>query len=212
MGYLQTMRCVKQMERFIRLKSKQQDSATDSCLPGVEDGVNKDSPTLDFGNLEQTRALVASLETCLRFSKCISSTMTTLVQLLASSSATDVENTILLLMRCRQFPIDGSEACLREMLPLVFSQDKSIHAAIEDAFIRIYLSRNPTETAANLLSIVIESSIGDLAALEFIVGSLVSKGDISTSTGLHGASGKHGLIKTVHLVGHGVAQLCQKSQ
>ncbi|XP_058083089.1 condensin-1 complex subunit CAP-D2-like [Magnolia sinica] len=135
---------------------------------------------LDFGNLEQTRALVASLETGLRFSKCISSTMPILVQLLASSSATDVENTILLLMRCRQFQIDGSEACL-QMLPLVFSQDKSIYAVVEDAFIRIYLRRNPIETAANILNLAIESSIGDLAALEFIVGSLVSKGDISTS-------------------------------
>ncbi|XP_058107000.1 condensin-1 complex subunit CAP-D2 [Magnolia sinica] len=164
------------------VKPEQQDSVTDSCLPSVEDGVNKDSSMLDFGNLEQTRALVASLETGLRFSKCISSTMPTLVQLLASSSATDVENTILLLMRCRQFQIDGSEACLRKMLPLVFSQDKSIYAAVEDAFITIYLTRNPTETAANLLNLAIESSIGDLAALEFIVGSLVSKGDISTST------------------------------
>ncbi|XP_058070986.1 condensin-1 complex subunit CAP-D2-like [Magnolia sinica] len=177
------MRCVKQLERFIRLKSEQQDSVTDSCLPGVEDGVNKDSSTLDFGNLEQTRALVASLETCLRFSKCISSIMPTLVQLLAPSSATEVKNTILLLlMRCRQFQIDDSETYLRKMLPLVFSQDKSIHATVKDAFITIYLTRNPTETAANLLSIAIESSIGNLAALEFIVGSLVSKGDISTST------------------------------
>ncbi|XP_058078883.1 condensin-1 complex subunit CAP-D2-like [Magnolia sinica] len=175
------MRRVKQMERFIRLKSEQQDSVTDSRLPSVEDGVNKDSSTLDFGNLEQTRDLVASLETCLRFSKCISSTMPTLVQLLSSSSATDVENTILLLMRCRQFQIDDSEASLRKMLPLVFSQDKSIHAAVEDAFITSYLMRNPTGTAANLSSIAMESSIGDLVALEFIVGSLVSKGDISTS-------------------------------
>ncbi|XP_058067450.1 condensin-1 complex subunit CAP-D2-like [Magnolia sinica] len=106
--------------------------------------------------------------------------MPTLVQLLASSSATNAENTILLLMRCRQFQIDGSEACL-QMLPLVFSQDKSIYVAVEDAFIRIYLRRNPTETAANILNLAIESSIGDLAALEFTVSSLVSNGDISTS-------------------------------
>ncbi|XP_058068762.1 condensin-1 complex subunit CAP-D2-like [Magnolia sinica] len=106
--------------------------------------------------------------------------MPTLVQLLSSSSATDVENTILLLMRCRQFQIDGSEARL-QMLPLVFSQDKSIYATVEDAFIRIYLRRNPTETAANILNLAIESNIGDLVALEFIVGSLVSKGDISIS-------------------------------
>lgn len=38
------------------------------------------------------------------------------------------------------------------------------------------------ETAKNLLSLATDSNIGDLAALEFIVGTLVSKGDISSST------------------------------
>lgn len=99
-----------------------QDSLADSCIsqPG-EVAALQDSNLPDVGNLEQTRALVASLESGLRFSKCICATMPTLVQLMASSSATDVENTILLLMRCRQFQIDGSEECLRKMLPLVSS-------------------------------------------------------------------------------------------
>ena len=99
---------------------EQQESLTDSCLPNMEENIiQKDNCVPDVGNLEQTRALVASLEAGLRFSKCIAATMPTLIQLMASSSATDVENTILLLMRCRQFQIDGSEACLRKMLPLV---------------------------------------------------------------------------------------------
>lgn len=38
------------------------------------------------------------------------------------------------------------------------------------------------ETAMNLLSLATDSNIGDLAALEFIVGAMVSKGDISSST------------------------------
>lgn len=98
----------------------QHESLTDSCVPNMEENViQKDSSVPDVGNLEQTRALVASLEAGLRFSKCIAAAMPTLVQLMASSSATDVENTILLLMRCRQFQIDGSESCLRKMLPLV---------------------------------------------------------------------------------------------
>lgn len=37
------------------------------------------------------------------------------------------------------------------------------------------------ETARNLLTLATDSNIGDLAALEFIVGALVSKGDISSS-------------------------------
>ncbi|KAI8559174.1 hypothetical protein RHMOL_Rhmol04G0152700 [Rhododendron molle] len=159
------------------VSKEQQESLADSCLP------QEDSSVPDLGNLEQTRTLVASLESGLKFSKCVSATMPTLVQLMASSSATDVENTILLLMRSKQFQIDGSEACLRKMLPLVFSQDKSIFEAVEDAFITIYVVRkSPIETAKNLLYLAIDSNIGDLAALEFIVGALVSKGDITTST------------------------------
>ncbi|TYK25536.1 condensin complex subunit 1 [Cucumis melo var. makuwa] len=160
----------------------QQDSLTDSYPQMEEEVVQKDNLTLDVGNTEQIRALVASLEAGLRFSTCISEAMPILVQLMASSSATDVENTILLLMRCRQFQIDGSEACLRKMLPLAFSQDKSIYEAVENAFITIYITKNPTETAKNLLHLAIDSNIGDLAALEFMIDALVSKGDISSST------------------------------
>ncbi|XP_022935076.1 condensin complex subunit 1 [Cucurbita moschata] len=161
----------------------QQDSLTDSYPSQMEEeAVQTDNLTLDVGNLEQIRALVASLEAGLRFSTCISEVMPILVQLMASSSATDVENTILLLMRCRQFQIDGSEACLRKMLPLAFSQDKSIYEAVENAFITIYITKNPIETAKNLLHLAIDSNIGDLAALEFMIDALVSKGDISGST------------------------------
>ncbi|CAL5404962.1 unnamed protein product [Camellia sinensis] len=64
----------------------------------------------------------------------------------------------------------------------VFSQDKSIYEAVENAFITIYVRKIPVETAKNLLHFAIDSNIGDLAALEFIVGALVSKGDITTST------------------------------
>ncbi|KAK7279107.1 hypothetical protein RJT34_24151 [Clitoria ternatea] len=164
------------------LKEQHQESLTDSCLSQTDSIPFQNSSVPDVGNLEQTRALVASLEAGLRFSKCIEATMPTLVQLMASSSATDVENTILLLMRCRQFQIDGSDECLRKMLPLVFSQDKSIYEAVESAFHAIYIRKSPIETAKNLLSLATDSNIGDQAALEFIVGSLVSKGDISTST------------------------------
>ncbi|CAL5423241.1 unnamed protein product [Camellia sinensis] len=64
----------------------------------------------------------------------------------------------------------------------VFSQDKSIYEAVENEFITIYVRKIPVETAKNLLHFAIDSNIGDLAALEFIVGALVSKGDITTST------------------------------
>lgn len=53
---------------------------------------------------------------------------------------------------------------------------------MENAFVTIYVRKNPVDTAKNLLNLAIDSNIGDLAALEFIVNALVSKGDISTST------------------------------
>ncbi|CAL1352223.1 unnamed protein product [Linum trigynum] len=166
------------------VSTEQQESLSDSQLQ-VEEAkciVQKDGRLPDVGNLEQTRALVASLEAGLTFSKSIAATMPTLIQLMASSSVTDVENTILLLMRCKQFQIEGAEACLRKMLPLVFSQDKSIYDAVENAFITIYIKANPIETAKNLLNLAIDSNIGDLAALELIVSALVSKGDLSNNT------------------------------
>lgn len=63
----------------------------------------------------------------------------------------------------------------------VFSQDKAIYEAVENAFITIYIQKNPIETAKNLLSLAVDSNIGDLAALELIIGALVSKGDITSS-------------------------------
>ncbi|CAL5334022.1 unnamed protein product [Camellia sinensis] len=64
----------------------------------------------------------------------------------------------------------------------VFSQDKSIYEAVKNAFITIYVRKIPVETTKNLLYLAIDSNIGDLAALEFIVGALVSNGDITAST------------------------------
>lgn len=52
---------------------------------------------------------------------------------------------------------------------------------MENAFITIYIKKNPVETAKNLLNLAIDSNIGDQAAMEFIISALVSKGDISTS-------------------------------
>lgn len=64
----------------------------------------------------------------------------------------------------------------------VFSQDKSIYEAVENAFVTIYITKSPNETAKNLITLATDSNIGDLAALEFIVGALMSKGDIIAST------------------------------
>lgn len=64
----------------------------------------------------------------------------------------------------------------------MFSLDKPIYEAVENAFITIDIRKDPEENAKNLLNLALDSSIGDLAALACLVGSLVSKGEISTST------------------------------
>ncbi|KAG0453440.1 hypothetical protein HPP92_024744 [Vanilla planifolia] len=161
---------------------QKEESASDSCLSSSQDQSQKNASVPDIGNVEQIKALIASLEAGLQFSKCIASTMKITIQLLASSCATDVENTILFLMRSRQFQIDGSEECLLKMLPLVFSQDKSIYEAVENAFVSIYIRKSPSETAQNLLSLTINTNLGDLTALESLISSLVVKGLIPQST------------------------------
>lgn len=77
------------------------------------------STATDFGGLEQTRALVASLESGLQFARCVAGVMDVLKQLLASSSSDDVKHAITLLILARQFEVDGAEESLRKMLPLV---------------------------------------------------------------------------------------------
>ncbi|KAK8916374.1 hypothetical protein KSP39_PZI022557 [Platanthera zijinensis] len=71
---------------------------------------------------------------------------------------------------------------LEQIKALVFSQDKSIYEAVENAFVSIYIRKIPSETALNLLNLAINSSIGDLAAVECLICSLMSKGEISQST------------------------------
>ncbi|KAG5606185.1 hypothetical protein H5410_027677, partial [Solanum commersonii] len=64
----------------------------------------------------------------------------------------------------------------------VFSQDKAIYETVENDFITIYVRKNPEYTAKNLLNLTIDSNIGDLASLEFLIGPLISKGDLTGST------------------------------
>ena len=74
--------------------------------------------------MEQLRTVVASLQTAVAFSRALAGAMPTLTQLLASSSLTDVQESILLLMACRRFAIEGADATIRKMLPLIFSREQ----------------------------------------------------------------------------------------
>ena len=56
-------------------------------------------------NLEQTRALVASLQTAVHFIQVLSESLAVVTQLLASSTMTDVQESITLLIYCHKFQV-----------------------------------------------------------------------------------------------------------
>lgn len=59
-----------------------------------------------------------------RFIRALSGSMSTLTQLLASPTLSDVTETVTLLVCCDKFGVTGSEAALRQMLPLIFSREQ----------------------------------------------------------------------------------------
>lgn len=56
-------------------------------------------------NIEQTRALVASLQTAVHFIQVLSESLAVVTQLLASSTMTDVQESITLLIYCHKFQV-----------------------------------------------------------------------------------------------------------
>lgn len=80
-------------------------------------------------NVEQLRTVVASLQTAVAFSRALAGAIPTLTQLLASSSLTDVQESIAMLMACRRFAIEGADATIRKMLPLIFSREQGASRA-----------------------------------------------------------------------------------
>lgn len=76
------------------------------------------------GTVEELQALVASLELAVEFARSLSMCMPTLVQLLASSTVTDVQESVALLLTCKQFEVAGAPEAIRKMLPLVFARDQ----------------------------------------------------------------------------------------
>lgn len=98
-------------------EGRQEEAPATGGAGGEEAGA--EANVADGFGLEQTRALVASLEAGLKFTKMLSETLDTLALLLASSTTSDVEHCIQLLIAMTQFHIDGAHSCLRKVLPLV---------------------------------------------------------------------------------------------
>ncbi len=68
-------------------------------------------------NIEQTRALVASLQTAVHFIQVLSESLAVVTQLLASSTMTDVQESITLLIYCHKFQVQvWSHTCWCRLL------------------------------------------------------------------------------------------------
>lgn len=76
------------------------------------------------GSVEELQALVASLELAVGFAESLTGCMPTLVQLLASSTVSDVQEAVAMLLTCKQFDVAGAPEAIRKMLPLVFARDQ----------------------------------------------------------------------------------------
>ncbi|KAL0043109.1 hypothetical protein WJX79_009421 [Trebouxia sp. C0005] len=132
-------------------------------------------------NIEQTRALVASLQTAVHFTQVLSESLAVVTQLLASSTMTDVQESITLLIYCHKFQVHGAQAALHKMLPLMFSREQGVKDAVVDAVEELYLKAatgflDPRQAAMNMVSLAQGSTLGELGALEEVVGQLVIRG------------------------------------
>lgn len=127
------------------------------------------------GTLEELQALVASLELAVDFTNTLSDSMPTLLQLLASATVSDVQESIALLLTCKQFEVAGAPDAIRKILPLVFSRDQAIKDRIIDALDHLYISGwagntfTSAEAASNLVRLAMGATLGELASLEEVI-------------------------------------------
>jgi len=130
------------------------------------------------GGIEAARTMVAALKTALGFTVQLSGTVGILCNLLTSGVATDVTESIGLLVRMRQFNVDGSTEGVRRLLSLVFSRDQAIKDAVVEAVDVLYLSNadSPMIAAAGLSELAATAALGELASLEDVLKALVLSG------------------------------------
>ena len=140
------------------------------------------------GTVEELQALVASLELAVEFSKSITSSMPSLVNLLASSTVSDVQDSIALLLTCKQFEIVGATEAIRKMLTLIFARDQNIKEKVIEALDQLYLSGwagnsyTSAEAAQNLVNLACGATLGELGSLEEVIACFSDKGLITVVT------------------------------
>ena len=136
-------------------------------------------PELD-GGVEAVRTMVAALKTALGFAVQMSGAVHVLCRLLASSTPSDAIEATGLLVRLRQFGVDGADEGVRRMLGLVFSRDAAVRDAAVEAVDVLFLSGadSPVAAAAALAEVAAASALGELAALEEVLKLLVADGRV----------------------------------
>ena len=136
-------------------------------------------PELD-GGVEAVRTMVAALKTALGFAVQMGGAVGVLCRLLASSTPSDAIEATGLLVRLRQFGVDGADEGVRRMLGLVFSRDVSIRDAAVEAVDVLFLSGadSPVAAAAALAEVASAAALGELAALEEVLKLLVADGRV----------------------------------
>ncbi len=140
------------------------------------------------GTVEELQALVASLELAVDFSKSLTSSMPSLVNLLASSTVSDVQDSIALLLTCKQFEIAGAPEAIRKMLTLIFSREQNVKDKVIEALDQLYLSGwagnsfTSEQAAQNLVDLACGATLGELGSLEEVVKCFHAKGLITVVT------------------------------
>ncbi|KAL4434047.1 hypothetical protein ABPG75_000488 [Micractinium tetrahymenae] len=133
------------------------------------------------GTLEELQALVASLELAVAFSRDLTHCMPTITQLLASSTVSDVQESIAMLLACKQFEVDGAPDTIRRMLPLIFAKDQAIKDRIVEALDQLYINGwagnvfSSAQAARNLIDLATGATLGELGSLEEVVKEFIHK-------------------------------------
>lgn len=137
------------------------------------------------GSVEELQALVASLELAVDFARSLTNSMPITTQLLASSTVSDVQESIAFLLTCKQFEVDGAPEAIRCMLPLIFSRDQAIKDKIVEALDQLYMSGwagallTSAQAARALVSLASGASLGELGALEECVKEFITRGKMT---------------------------------
>ena len=118
------------------------------------------------GGVEALRALIASLRTAHEFTLLLTDALGTLSKLLQSGTASDVTESISLLVLLSQFGVDDAEDAARRMLPLIFSSDAAARDAVIAALEKLYLCDDPVSGARRLADVAAHASTGEAASLE----------------------------------------------